>query len=272
MSTGSRSWRSSRSSSLRAVNSHYPAALLTQLYGDLAKPGVAQVGQALSTVLGLGDTILWPIQLLNERARIALESNLERYREKVSQIPPEKVAPVPPEIGVPIAEKLSYVADRDLRELYTNLLAKASNIDTVSQAHPSFVNVLNNMSPDEALLIRQFMQQGAIPFVTPKFFNPSKNLWMTLVVLHFDLYSETTLAFPANLPAYVSNLEGLGLIDVVHRDYLVVPVTVYEALERGLEERFKNTPRLEGFTLFRCARSRIDVTPFGWLFIYACVQ
>ena len=119
--------------------------LLTQLYGDLAKPGVAQVGKALSTVLGLGNTILWPIQLLNERARIRLESNLERFRQKVSQIPLEKVTPVAPEIGVPIAEKLSYVADRDLRELYTNLLAKASNVDTVSQAHPSFVNVLRNL-------------------------------------------------------------------------------------------------------------------------------
>ncbi len=73
--------------------------LLTQLYGDLAKLGVSQVGKALSTVLGLGNTILWPVQLLNERARITLEINLESYREKVSKIPEDKVNEVPPEVG-----------------------------------------------------------------------------------------------------------------------------------------------------------------------------
>ena len=224
--------------------------LLTQLYGDLAKPGVAQVGKALSTVLGLGNTILWPIQWLNERARIALECNLERYREKVSQIPLEKVTPVAPEIGVPIAEKSSYVADHDLRELYTNRLAKALAFHTVSQAHPSFVNVINNISPDEALLIRQFMKQGAIPFVTAKFHNPSKNEWRTIEDLCFGLHSETTLAFPANVPAYVSNFEGLGLIDVCRDISIALATEYYEAMERFLKERYKNTPDRKSFPAF----------------------
>ena len=86
--------------------------LLKQVYGDLAKPGVTQVGLALSTVLGLGSTILWPIQLLNERTKLFLEANLERYREKLAGVSPEQIVPVPTEIGVPLAEKLSYVTDK----------------------------------------------------------------------------------------------------------------------------------------------------------------
>ena len=127
------------------------------------------------------------------------------------------------------------------------------------------------MSPDEALLIRQFMQQGAVPFVTAMFVNPRESHWTTLVDLHFELHSETTLAFPVNVPAYVYNLEGLGLVDV-RRDYFVVPTTVYEVLERGLEERFKNTPRPEEYPVFGFARGRIDVTRFGVLFGRACVE
>ena len=42
--------------------------LLKEVYGDLAKPGVEQVGKALGTVIGLGNTILWPIALANEKA------------------------------------------------------------------------------------------------------------------------------------------------------------------------------------------------------------
>ena len=245
--------------------------LLTQLYGDLAKPGVSQVGKALSTVLGLGNTLLWPVQLMNERARLSLEANLERYREKVSQIPQDKVAEVPPEVGVPIAEKLSYVSDPDLRELYTSLLAKASNSETQSQAHPSFVNVLNNMSPDEAQLVRQFQREGgAVPFVTAKYVNPQKNHWLQLVDVHFSVQSDTKLTFPGNLPAYVSNLEGLGLIDV-RRDIFVVPEDVYAPLQSQVEAQFKDLQRPPEFSQFRCERGKIEVTRFGWLFIQACV-
>lgn len=119
--------------------------LLVEIYGDLAKPGVKQVGKALGTVLGLGNTVLWPIHWANEHSRLYLEKNLEEYRVLLEHVPEEKIVPVAPEIGVPIAEKLTYVRDVKLADLYVTLLAKASNIDTISEAHPSFVNVINNL-------------------------------------------------------------------------------------------------------------------------------
>ena len=36
----------------------------------IVQPGVGGLGKALETVLGLGNTILWPIALVNERSRI----------------------------------------------------------------------------------------------------------------------------------------------------------------------------------------------------------
>jgi len=246
--------------------------LLKQIYGDLAKPGVAQVGQALSSVLGLGNTILWPLQLLNERAKLLLELNLNRYRQKLEQIPLEKVCPVPPEVGVPIVEKLGYVADPDLREMYAALLAKASSTDTQSQAHPSFVNVLNNMSPDEALLIRQFQQQGGgLPFVSVRFDNPQTGLFMQLVDVQIEIFPSTKLAYPHNLPAYVSNLEGLGLIDV-RRDIFVAPVERYLPIETAMRHQYSQLDLGDGFTMLNCPRGKIEVTRFGWLFISACMQ
>jgi hypothetical protein len=245
--------------------------LLTQLYGDLAKPGVSQVGKALSTVLGLGNTLLWPVQLLNERTRLSLEANLDSYRNKMSQIPEDKVAEIPPEVGVPIAEKLAYVSDINLRELYITLLAKASNSETQSQAHPSFVNLLNNMSPDEAQLVRQFERQGgSIPFVTAKYVNPQTNGWIEVVDVHFSVHPETKLTFPDNLPAYVSNLESLGLIDV-RRDIYINNEDLYTKLTSQLEAQYKDMPRFPALSQFRCEKGKIVVTRFGWLFIQACV-
>jgi Abortive infection alpha len=118
-------------------------SLLVEIYGDLARPGVRQVGKALETVIGLGNTALWPIAWANERSRIALERNLEKYREALESVPEEKIVPVAPEIGVPVAEKLQYVREDRLSDLYVRLLASASNVDRLSFAHPSFVNVIN---------------------------------------------------------------------------------------------------------------------------------
>jgi hypothetical protein len=78
-------------------------ALLADIYGDLLRPGVRQAGKALETVVGLGNTVMWPIALANERARIALERNLEKYREQLEDVSEEKIVPVPPEVDVPIA-------------------------------------------------------------------------------------------------------------------------------------------------------------------------
>ena len=100
--------------------------LLKEIYGDLAKPGAAQAGKALSTIIGLGNTILWPFALANERAKIALEANLQKYRIRMESTPEEEVVEVAPEIGTPIAEKLGYVTNEQLSDMYIELLAKAS--------------------------------------------------------------------------------------------------------------------------------------------------
>jgi hypothetical protein len=38
--------------------------LMKEIYSDLAKPGVSQVGKNLGCILGLGNTALYPIYLL----------------------------------------------------------------------------------------------------------------------------------------------------------------------------------------------------------------
>lgn len=250
--------------------------LIVQIYGDLAKPGVSQVGKALGAILGLGNTVLWPVHLLNARASIALQANLDKYREKLASVPPNKVVSVPPEIGVPLLEKLAYVSDPDLRELYATLLARASNIETQSRAHPSFVNVLANISPDEALLLRQFSHQPHTPFVIGRLHSSKDRSGlhhMTVVDMHFALSAETKLAYPGNLSAYVSNLEGLGLVSVDRNSYLV-PVAVYNQIEAEIMERLYRVEHSEHsvYTVPGIVKGRLDVTPYGQLFLDACVK
>ena len=131
--------------------------LLKEIYGDALKPGVSQVGKALGTVLGLGTTVLLPIYWANERSRMVVEKTLEKFRLSLEGVPEPQIIPVRPEVGVPILEKLMYVTDDELSDLYINLLSKASTAQSVRFVHPSFVSIVNNFSSDEALLLKKLV-------------------------------------------------------------------------------------------------------------------
>jgi hypothetical protein len=254
-----------------AVKTLSHSGVLKEIYGDLAKPGVSQVGRALGTVLGLGNTVLWPIYLLNEVARLKLESNLQRFREKLELVPLEKVSNIPPEIGVPIVEKLAYVTDKELQEMYTDLLAKASVTDTQSEAHPSFVHVINNISPDEAVLLRQFMRNNGVePSVRIRLVNPSSGQWIELAAVHIGLDVETKLLYPGNASAYVHNLLGLGLLNLLPE----IPASLssrYPEITQDARSKFSSIRLLDGFTELQLTHGKVEVTRYGWMFLSACL-
>lgn len=246
--------------------------LLVEIYGDLAKPGVKQAGRALETVIGLGNTILWPIAWANERTRVALEKNLEKYRKEMETVPEDKVVGVAPEIGVPVAEKLAYVTDDRLTSLYVKLLATASNQVTLGDAHPSFVNVINNLSPDEALMLEYFVSKDAMPFVLAKAVQASN---LTHSFISGPIVPQEALdglAFPQNIEAYLSNLGGLGLLDV-REDLWLSDDAIYAPLrdrhKNELEAIIAQNPSYTG-RILDFTKGTVKRTSFGLKFMVAC--
>ncbi|MDP3260737.1 MAG: DUF4393 domain-containing protein [Thermodesulfovibrionales bacterium] len=245
-------------------------SLIPEIYGDLLKPGVKQVGKALESIIGIGNTILWPFTLANERARIALERNMEKYRAQIQDVPEEKIIHVAPEIGVPIAEKLTYVSDEQLSDLYINLLSKASTIDTAHFAHPSFVNIINNLSPDEAILLKELHNQPRIPFVKATLAKKGTTHWSLIGDLLTGLETKVKLSFPDNVVAYMSNFEGLGLIDI-HRESFMVGDGIYESLEKLYRPELDAMSFDKSTQEIKFIKGRIEVTTFGALFLDACL-
>lgn len=244
-------------------------AILKEIYGDLAKPGVQQAGKALSTVIGLGNTLLWPVAMLNEKAKLALEHNLEKYREKLENIPEEDISEVPPEVGVPIAEKLSYVSNEELSEMYTELLAKASQKSQANLAHPSFVNVINNISPDEAILLKSIRKMSGLPFVEVRWKLKTKNEWQTLNPMLVGISCLSDLQYPNNIHAYISNLEGLGIFQV-RQDIFMVGENIYEPLEELAKQAYAEIEKQVEDRVIVFNRGKIEITSFAWLLLNAC--
>ncbi len=124
--------------------------LVKVVYPDLLQPAAKEVGSALEAVAKTGRLLLFPFQLLavgQERAQRWLEA----IREGV---PPERQTPLPPEIGGPALMALPFATDGGILEaLYLNLLNKAGDSENAEAAHPAFVHIISQLSPDEALLL-----------------------------------------------------------------------------------------------------------------------
>lgn len=245
--------------------------VLKEIYSDSAKQGVQQVGKALDGILGLGNTILYPLHLLNGKASIALKANLEKYRKKMEEVPEEDVNSVPPEIGVPIAEKLVYVTNEELADMYISLLAKASSKINTDQAHPGFVDIINRLSPDEAALLQKFKLKEYFPFIELRFHYIKSNTFNVMKDLATDQSFYIGLQQPNNVPAYLSNLNALGIIDI-RRDTWCEPRTqLYPPLEQNHGSDFKDYPQIKsGIAIIKYINGSLDLTPIGKLFIQAC--
>ena len=211
--------------------------ILGQVYGDLAQPSVKAVGNALGTVFEFSTSFLLPVKLLNEKFKLNFTKRLNEYKEKLEQIPEEKQCEVHPQIGTPIIEKLSYTTNEEIADLFTTLLANASNVDMVNTAHPSFVNMVERMSPDEARLLKYLKGENEIQYCT---FNGNvlEGKGFKTLADHVTLLdNEVDFQYPQNVNAYLANFISLGIIIDMSGKYKI-DKTVYNKIREkyGLKQ------------------------------------
>ena len=126
-----------------------------EVYKDALRPVVKPVGEILGF---LPRTIKlafsgWEKWLINGEESLRLTA--ETIKEKVKQIPEEKFVEPEPYVAIPAIQQISYCQNsEELRDLYANLLTSSMNADKKWQVHPSFVDIIKQLTPDEAKIIR----------------------------------------------------------------------------------------------------------------------
>jgi hypothetical protein len=84
--------------------------------------------------------------------------------EKTAHIPVEHLAAPHPTVAIPALEALSYSHDEpNLKEMYLNLLAAAGDDRRSDDAHPSFAEIIKQLSPGEAGQLREFLSLEHLP-------------------------------------------------------------------------------------------------------------
>ncbi len=242
--------------------------LAKDVYGDALKPGMTQIGKAIETVIGLGNTVLTPIAMVNDKVKYIREKNLAKLNAKLIQIEAEKIGDIHPEIAVPVLRKLEYTQNEELAELFLNLLTTAANIDTAHLAHPSFVNIISNISPDEAKILNHLKINGPLCYVSINS-NNKDNTFSSYRIGTTILEFENIIEFKTNASIYISNLIGQGVI----RDF-ASPANnpQIEKIQNFLASEIDEIKKMEKVLSLHLRNGSFGLTKFGELFLECCTR
>jgi hypothetical protein len=246
--------------------------LLPEIYRDVAKPAASEVGHTLGGVVRLALSPLNALVWGYKRIETWLETKIE---EKLAGVPKERIVSPPLMIAGPVVQALPFAAhDDELREMFANLLATAMDSATQRRAHPSFVDVIRQITSDEAKVLRKFVSNERQPVVDLMY--TLKNSGGTLPGIRtFALTGfNAGCARPDDINVYFDNLHRLGILAwSPFGSFLVLREDHYPQLENheimsAAKKRLEANPLVER-TYFD--RKYVEVTEYGREFIAACV-
>ena len=200
-----------------------------------------------------------------------VEQNIRRQAES---IPPEERQE--PSIGMTktVLDGLAAaIENEDLQKLFLNLLCGSMDKRSASGILPVYADILKQMCPDEALLMRYFAslptQQG--PILEVRAASTSLDEGFVVKQTNFSLFGfYANCNNPQNTPIYLDNLQRLGLITLSFEKHLV-DNNAYDQLEHFNEiEQLKES--IEADQTKKCDFSHgiMTLTNFGASFCKAC--
>jgi hypothetical protein len=144
----------------------------------------------------------------------------EDMGEKVAKVPDEHLVTPSPSVAIPAMQGLGYsFGEPELKEMYLSLLATATDDRVAESAHPSFAEVIRQLSPREADLLLDTLRSGLLPVVriTRKVAEGEGGMTALNYVMPLTYEGSGGPKEEPSLAVWIDNWIRLGLVEV---DYL----------------------------------------------------
>lgn len=242
------------------------------IYEDAIQPVAKQLGKSLETVGKLVNVALAPISILIWGYDKIEDFIQEKVPQKLVNVAEEDIITPNPHIAAPLIEALRYTGNNEeLREMFANLLANSMNKNTASKAHPAYVDIIKNMTSDEAKTIKYFSERqsiASIEITTYIIKNQFRSIARNIVNIdNSEEYDDYNL-----ISSYIDNLCRLGLLEVPS-DRHFIDSERYKLIEEDPNIlKVKSKLESDGKTKVEFKRKIIQLTDFGNQFIEICVD
>ncbi|MDF9496316.1 DUF4393 domain-containing protein [Bacillus cereus] len=265
--------------------------IIPKFLDEAVTPLAQRAGNTLSSIWTIA---FGGIDIYAEKTQIKRVHALNQFKEEleqaVSSIPEENIIEPPLHIVGPSLEASKYYFENaNLRTMFANLISASMNADTISQTHPSFVEIIKQLSPLDAVNLQLFKSNPQWPIAQYKYITIDERaslIYQTNVFLENKENSDIDLNATS-----ISNLNRLGLLSVDYNGYLqgemlyekynnidaiqeekdlinyyrsISDTTTQEPLPHGMVRRsyFKDIILEKGI---------VGVTPLGKSFINLCI-
>ena len=239
------------------------------VYQDMLQPAAKEVGRGLETVAQAVNVALAPL-----RAIVWGYDRIEAYviaalAQKLKDVPENQIITPSLPVAGPTVEALRFAGfEPTLRELYANLLATSMARSTASKAHPAFVEIIRQLTPDEARIVHLFASSRIFPLVTV--IADTGEGWHPLLQHFGILGEEADCEHPDAVATYVGNLCRLGIAHVPESQLVsdpdaYTPLDAHPVVKTALEDCH------ERGCAGRVTHEALVVTTLGERFCEACV-
>jgi len=243
------------------------------VYEDGVKPVLAPTGQTLGLVPRAIKAALAPL----ERWILTKEYNIEETKklleQKLADVPPEQIVPPEPYVAVPAIQYISYCMDSEvLRDMYAELLAKSMQEATKDGVHPGFLEIIKQLCPDEARLLKYIYNRGGmIPSLAIDF--DGKIPLFAGKAIYEDVIDNWSNIYE------VSGCEATDCEHICQRLYSLIRLGILKK-QRFFEEADSHSQLIEHPYIKRCMsigsleikKEWIVLTEFGRAFCRTCIS
>lgn len=244
------------------------------VYSDAGKPIAKPTGELIGLVPRAIKAALSPLEKWIMQKEYNIAETQKLLELKLQNVPPELIEVPEPYIAVPILQYISYCMDcNELRDMYANLLANSMNKVVKNGVHPGFVEIIKQLSPDEAKLLKYMMYDTIVPTITLRYENDMGD--GIIVIKDFSNVGETAgCEQPAKIAEYFDNLIRLGLLTKASDFAALTDKTVYEPLKKHeliLPYVKEDAVNQAGFSKIKFIESFISVSSYGSSFGKICL-
>lgn len=204
--------------------------------------------------------------------REALDELYKLVSEKLGSINTGSIIPPKARIAVPTLQNASITEESEIRELYANLLANSMNSVVKDGVHPGFVEIIKQLNPDEAKILRYMSFHTTIPTITLRY-EDEDGSGIEIVKNFSDAGETAACEFPMQINTYFDNLIRLGLLE---------SSTFSSLTDKSRYEPIKNhqyisifveaAARQVKYNKAKLNEGYMQLTDFGKAFCDACMQ
>lgn len=246
-----------------------------KLYDDAISPTAKEAGGLMSRIPKAINAAFAPLDIWIAKKEYNVKETKLLLEKKLKNKESENIVTPEPYIAVPAIQGISYCCNSDeLRNMYANLLANAMDTDVKSNVHPAFVEIIKQLSPFEAKLIKMLSRDGFQHPIVKVRYQLSERDYNGVDAFSNIISSKYGITFD-NLNDYSVALENLARLKIVHINYdeSYSDDNLYKDIENSETVRVaKELNKKTQYSVTRVKHGVLEFSSFGKMFVKICVN